>query len=302
MRVDLNRIGFLLWLAAPLAGDPSGADFLLLEPTARAVAQGGAYSAQSGRTEGLRYNPASLQGLRGLQASLAHVNAPGDWAYDWAGVGFRFGAFGLGAEYLGSSLKPFTLYDATGTAVGEAAAGSQNIALGAAAPLPLPGGWLKGGAAVRYFRSQLYLYEAQGGSVDLGLQACRKDWPVSLGLSLQNLGVESAYISEADPLPACARAGLQAKLPLDRGLLLMPAVDLVAYLDPTRPLEIRSGIEVDVFDRVGLRAGLLNAGSYHSLSFGMGLNWDGWGLDYAFLPANELGAEQMIELHIASGR
>jgi hypothetical protein len=300
MRSNFHRIAILTWLAAPLAGNPSGADFLLLEPTARAVAQGGAYCAQQGRPEGLRYNPASLQGLLGLQASLAHVNAPGDWAYDWAGVGFRLGALGLGAEYLASSLKPFTLYDATGSAVGEAAAGSQNIALGAAGPLPFFDACLKAGVAVRYFRSQLYQFESQGAAADLGLQACRKGWPVSFGLSLQNLGAESAYISEADPLPACARAGLQAKLPLDRGLEVMPAVDLVAFLDPTRPLEIRSGVEVDVFDRVGLRAGLLNAGLYHSLSFGMGLNWDGWGLDYAYLPANELGSEQMIELHVAS--
>lgn len=300
MRPKFHRIAILCALAGTAAGSPSGADFLLLEPTARAVAQAGAYSAQHGRPEGLRYNPASLQGLRGLQASLAHVNAPGDWAYDWAGIGARLGSIGVGVEYLGCSLKPFTLYDATGAAVGEAAAGSQNLALGAAGALP--GGWLKAGAAVRYFRSQLYLFEAQGAAVDLGLQACRKDWPVSLGLAVQNLGVESAYISDADPLPACARAGLQAVLPLDRGLNVMPAVDVVAYLDPTRPLEIRSGVEVDVFDRVGLRAGLMNAGVYHSLSFGMGLNWDGWGLDYAFLPANELGAQQMIELHIASGR
>lgn len=279
---------------------PSGADFLLLEPTARAAAIAGAYSAQGGRPEALRYNPAGLAGIPRLSASIAHVTAPGDWTHEWAGLGTRLGALALGAEILVSSIKPFELYNVNGDIVDIAQAGSQNLLLAAA--LNAPGRWLALGVGFRAFRSQLYKFSSQGLAADFGAQAHPRGWPLSFGLALQNLGTESAYVVDADDLPTCGRAGVSAKLPLEQGLDVEPSLDLLAFLDPSRPVELRIGLQADVYERLGLRAGILRTGNAMQLSFGLGVNWDGWGLDYAFLPGSELGSTHMLELHLASSR
>ncbi len=279
---------------------PSGADFLLLEPSARAAAVGGAFTAQQGLTDGLRYNPAALAGLKGAGASMSHASAPGDWSHDWAGAGLQWGGIGLGAEVLVSSLKPFELYDINGNAVGLAGAGSQNLMLAAATRLSGTAFSLGGG--LRVFRSQLHTFTSQGYAADFGLLLGKPDGPFSAGLALQNLGAQSAYIADADPLPLSLRTGLLSKLPLDQGLDVHPSLDLVLFMDPTRPLEVRAGIEAQLFKAVGLRAGLQQAGSYRQLSFGLGFLWQGWGLDYAFQPGTELGAAHMIEIHLVSGR
>lgn len=286
-----------LWGAIPVQGARSGADFLLLEPAAGAAAQAGAYCAQADGLDGLRYNPASLASIDALNISISHANAPGDWTHEWAGLGARFGAFALGGEALISSIKPFELYDLNGNVIDMAQAGSQNLMLAGA--LQLPGGWLKAGLGLRLFRSQLYKFESQGMAADFGLQFQPKDWLVAFGVAAQNIGFQSAYVTEADALPACLRAGSTAHLSLEQGLGLEPSVDLLAFLDPSRSTELRIGLQADIYQRLALRAGVLRADAYLQTSFGLGVHWDGWGLDYAFIPGNELGATHMIELHIA---
>jgi hypothetical protein len=300
MRLNFTCLVGLILLSAQVRAVPSGADFLLLEPTARAVGVGGAYTAHRGRPEGLRYNPASLVGIKGAMASMAHVAAPGDWSHEWAGLGLKVGALSLGAEILVSSIQPFELYDSSGKVAAMAQAGSQNLMLALAGPLGRP--WLNVGAGIRGFRSQLFIFESQGWAGDLGLLVGEEAWPLNFGLALQNLGVQSAYVSDADPLPLALRGGALGRLDLDQGLRLTPSLDVLSFTDSTRPLELRLGMEAAIYDRIGLRIGLQRAGTYQQLSFGAGLNWKGWGLDYAFLPGNELGASHLIELHVSTGR
>lgn len=288
---------FGLVLAARLSATTSGADFLLLEPAARAAAAGGAFAAASKQTECLRYNPAGIAGLGGLSASVAHLSAAGDWSHEWAALVGQAGPVDLGLELLVSSMTPFELYDISGRDIGTAVVGSQNAMAALAFPVL---GWLDVGVGLRLFRSQLHTFTSEGIAVDLGLQARQPTWPVAYGIALQNLGTESAYFLTPDPLPLSLRAGLEGRAQLDRDFLLRPRGDLLYFLDKSRPLELRAGVEAEFYREAFLRAGILRAGTYQQLSLGAGFRWENLSVDYAFEPGNELGNSQMIELQIAS--
>lgn len=286
-----------LLAAGRLSAAASGADFLLLEPAARSSAVGGAFGAASAQTECLRYNPAGISGYKGLGASVAHVAAAGDWSHEWAALAVNAGPLAVGVEVLLSSMAPFELYDRNGNNAGTAQVGSQNGMVALALPL---GAWLDMGVGFRLFRSQLHTFTSQGMALDLGLQARSEAWPVVAGLSLQNVGSQSAYFMEADPLPVCVRAGLEGRLPLDKDFMVRPRADLVYFEDKTRPLEMRGGVEAEFYRQAFLRVGFLRASSFQQLSLGAGFRWQNISVDYAFQPGNELGNSQLIELQLAS--
>jgi hypothetical protein len=295
----LRRGAFLLLLfslpSPPAQALSSGADFLLAEPVPRSAALAGAYAARSGDLDCLRYNPAGLAGVGSLSLALSHDSAAGDWSEEWAGLALPLGDATVGLEGLFSTLQPFALYDASGTAVGTADAGNQNLAACVAGALDT---WLEVGADVRYFRSQIYTFSSQGYAFDLGVRLGDQHWPLALGVALQNFGSESAYIAVADPLPVCLRAGAETDWALDRDLRLHPSADLLMFQDPQRPMELRGGLEAAMFKVVMLRVGLQKAGSLQNFSAGLGVRWGQFGLDYAYLPDQGLGTTQMIELSV----
>ena len=271
----------------------SGADFLLDEPAAQSGALAGAFTARDSELDCLRYNPAGLDGIRKLSVALAHDSAAGDWSREWVAAAMPVQDLTLGAEALISTLQPFALYDGSGQTVGTATAGSQNFALAAAGSLER---WLKLGADLRYFRSQLYTYSSQGYAFDLGVHLGAPGWPLGLVLAIRNVGSQSAYIKVADPLPQCVRSGLEADWALDSQIKLHPSLDLLAFQDSERPTELRLGLEATLFKSAMLRVGLAKAGELQTFSGGLGVRWDGWGLDYAYLPDEGLGSTQMLEL------
>lgn len=293
----LAGLATALLAAAGLRAAGSGADFLLVEPSARAAAMAGAEAADSGQLDALRYNPAGLAGLAGLQAAMSHLAAGGDWTHDWLALGYAWGPVTLGADLLMSRLEPFTLYDASGQAYDTANVDSQAFGLGVAVS-PTP--WLHAGATLRFFQSQLYTYQSTGYALDLGLLMHQKSSPLSAGLALQNLGSQSAYAVQADPLPLLFRAGLQAVIPVDRDLSVTPRLDWIGYQDSGRAEELRLGADFSLFGQLFLRAGWVRAGAFQQPCLGLGVAWKSFVVDYAYQGEDDLGASQMLELQYAA--
>jgi len=285
-----------LLAAGALGAADSGADFLLLEPAARAAGMGGADGASGGQLEALRYNPAGLSGLDNLDLAVSEMNAETDWNNSWAALGGKLGPVFVAGEAVVSNLTSFTLYNASGQAFATANVGSQNIGLGAAIPAT---SWLHVGTDVRYFHSQLYSYTSQGFALDAGMQVHRKEWPFSGGLAVQNMGSESAYISQSDPLPLLVRTSLQADFDLYQHCHVSPRVDVVAYQDSSRPKEVRLGVEATLYKSVFVRTGWIVAGDYEQACLGMGVQWQNLNLDYSYQPGNELGASEWVELRLS---
>ena len=273
----------------------SGAEFLLEEPAAQSAALSGAYAARQGELACLRYNPAGLAGMKQLSLAVGHDSAAGDWSDEWAALAYPVGGATLGLEALVSTLQSFTLYDSSGVAVDTAGANNLNLGLAAAGPFEP---WLAFGADFRYFRSQLYTFSSQGYAVDLGLRLGAKSWPLALGAAVQNFGSQTAYMTQADPLPVCLRAGAETDWDLDPQIRLHPSADLLMFQDPQRPTEFRGGIEARLFQSALLRVGMQKSGNLQGFSAGLGVLWGDYRLDYAYLPDQGLGTTQMIELSL----
>ena len=75
----------------------TGAQFLELEVSSRAMGMGGAFTAVADDISAVYYNPAGLTSLYGREAAFTYISMPAD-------VGFGFGAIGLPLESIGGFL------------------------------------------------------------------------------------------------------------------------------------------------------------------------------------------------------
>jgi hypothetical protein len=121
-----------------------------------------------------------------------------------------------------------------------------------------------------------------------------------VGAAVQNFGSETAYLKVSDPLPACLRAGVEADWPVDPQMRLHPSADLLMFQDPQRATEFRGGVEATLFQMTVFRVGMQKAGDLQGFSAGLGVRWENYSLDYAYLPDQGLGTTQMIELSMTN--
>jgi len=134
-------------------------------------------------------------------------------------------------------------------------------------------------------------------ALDAGMRwnSPNKDFPLSLGLVLANLGTDVEFDEDGDDLPLTARAG--ASLGLNK-LIGLP-VNL--HLDAEHQIEsgetgILTGLEVAVIERLALRGGYngnLDVDSGFTAGLGAKI-MDGMNLDYAFVPYGDFGTQHRI--------
>jgi hypothetical protein len=289
----LKNTAFAVLLSALLAAKlyaTSGADFLLLEPGAQAVSAGGAYVSVSGTLQALIYNPAGLAGIKGFTASFSHVLSIGDWTQDWVGLGYPAGGFCFGLEFLSSRLNSFTWYGASGQAIGSLQAGTTLVGIGVGAPILDTG--LAIGVSQRFFASQLAEYHNSGYAMDAGLNYSLPEFPLNLGLSLQNMGEQTAFYQTRDELPLGARAGFGLEVYDSRAWSAKAFGDYVWFQDRERLQEIRTGIQASFLGHFWVSGGLDSRREQVRPALGAGLSLLNYGISYAYVPDPIFQAEQ----------
>jgi hypothetical protein len=276
----------------------TGADFLLMEPSARAVAGGGAFAASLSGLDSLSYNPAGLAGLgQALHTSFSHVQSFGGWQYDSAALGFPRWGLDFGAEFSSSRLQPFQVYDDLGDPAGFAGAGNLVYGLSCGSQSVIDHIW--SGLRVRGFSSELAGYTSQGFALDGGLIYRPLDhYPLNFGFSVQNLGAQSAFVEDADPLPLLYRLGVDWSAYKNEHYSGAVKADLVVNMGDNRPDQGRAGIELQFYHAVFASAGMQMdpvRGLHYMFGAGMN-NIAGLGVSYAYLPHETLGAAHRISL------
>ncbi|MFO7676322.1 MAG: PorV/PorQ family protein [bacterium] len=226
----LLRLLPILLLAGGFAGASQnpGAVFLMIWPSARPTALGGAFASIADDASAVYYNQGGLAFLEGTHATLMHANwLPGLYPgmyYEYAGVTRQFqekGIAGMNVIYLttgetdvinevGQFLGRYTTFDVA-VAAGYGYPVLRNLGVGFSAKFIysfLVPEWVwevmpelgieRGGTGVSWAMDAGVLY---------------KPWDfLNVGLSLANLGPNIAYTSsgESDPLPRMLRAGFTA--------------------------------------------------------------------------------------------
>lgn len=296
----MNRasLAALMLCAAGAARGAETADFLRLQPGARAAAMGEAMAASADDLNAFTVNPAGLALSKTRQAGFAHAELFEDTRLDHAGYIHPFGEAGTaGLSVLRLSHAKLEGRDAAGARDGTFSAADTAVSA-AFARQAAPG--LVAGAALKYVDAQIADTHGRGAAADLGAVWTREEGPVpfSLGAAALHLGPGIKRDRDREPLPATLAVGVAAR-PVKQALL---ALDL-RHRPNASGTEVSLGGEYAVLEAFRLRAGYAlrpgeDAGGASGLGAGFGLTLSKVVIDYAFSPYGELGNAQRVALSI----
>jgi len=300
-------LGFHLMALNCLALNPgsTGAVFLKLGLGSKPISMGEAYTAVSGDINSLYWNPAGTAGIEDRQLSFAHS----EWfqsiryehlAYCQPAFG---GVIGASITYLWvDGVEKRGYADFTGATI-EGYVPARDLAIGFSYALPGTES-LDFGATVKILHQQLEDNIAMGIGLDIGFQYTRKDDRNStIGVSIQNLGWESAFVKEAFPLPLNIKAGISEKyLPDESGRYTITLALDTNYGIIDNVWSINFGCEYWLHPVFAIRGGFkynnatFSLGSLSGLTCGLGFCLNTFSIDYALVPYGVLGITHRISL------
>jgi hypothetical protein len=293
-----RRYPALLLLAALLAAGPvlAGQDggapgaFLRFGSSARSLALGGAVGALGGDVATVYWNPAALSQLRTMEVTAMGATLFGDTRYSYV-------AFGLPSEGRGTFA-----FSGTFTNSGEFERASEWVDMddtfqekeGIFALTYARGnsrlGW---GVTLKSISQDVGGFTGSGYGADVGLYL-RPERRLSLGVSYQNaLQPEITLLETPEKLARTLRAGAGLHFFNNRMLVL---TDLVRT--DLMDLDFQGGIEAWPLRQLVLRGGYDTVRD--QTSFGAGVRWQNWQLDYAHV-AHDLGSTTVVSATMRFG-
>lgn len=305
MKIKIMFLPLLIGFGSTAQAFESGAGFLKIGSDARAVSMGSAYTALASGVSAMSYNISGLSRAKGVEVGLSHSNWLMDSKHDFVGVAIpiKFGGLPPGS-YVNSGWfvgLGFTRLSNSSTEVrnsdrsvgGSFAAYDQAVSLGVAKAI----GKNHLGFGIKYLESYMAGEKAHGAALDLGCsRVINTRLPITVGLSVQNLGAGMKYLRQRDQLPLSFAAGFS--ISVIPGISLAVDAKRMVYDNQTA---ISFGTEYAVFPGAALRSGYLGktriSGSGNKgFSLGGGLKFWNTQMDYAVMPYTDLGNTQRITL------
>ena len=193
-------------------GEVTGFSFLRIEPSARAAALGGSFSAMYGDdANGMFYNPALLNDQMHRALSVSFLNHVSDLRASFIAFGFhedRIGSMGVGLRFL--SWGTLTETDAQGNELGDFSANDLAVTLGISRPYA---DRVHFGVNVHTILSSVSSFNASALALDLGMMYYSVDGNFTFSASVNNLGVVlNSLGSTTDELPVDFRLSLTRRL------------------------------------------------------------------------------------------
>ncbi len=289
--------------------------FLKVIPTARANAMAGAYVSIAGSSEAVFWNPASLVLVEQFSAGFGYV----DWfidvkhfsfsaAYTVDGVG-TFAAFGMVAD-IGE------IEETTVGALGFLGDGSYNPGLtgNVFSPRSTVLGISYGqamndrfsfGVTVKYAKEDLVYESADAIVFDAGLRYDTGFRSIIIAAALRHFGADIKFIDREYPLPQTLNIGISTYLfsPVDPLISSFGSQSLLLSYDLIQPRDFDQqhavGLEYSFNGMLFLRGGYLFNGGQQDLSFGAGIDYSGYKVDYAYNSYGEhLGSVHRISVGV----
>jgi hypothetical protein len=267
--------------------------FLEIPAGARASALGGAFASLAQGVEAAFWNPAGLEGVKGIQITGTHVEYLQTLRLDQFAVAGRSFGGGVAASLRALYSEPIEERDPDGNLTPEGSFGYHDLELALAYGCSVAPG-LSAGGTVQALRERMA--EVSASTYAAGFGATWTPARVNglrLGFGAYNLGKAARYGLEGGPgapmaLPAAVQAGGSWQGSLARGAVLRTALE-------GRFTRGRNGIGmvgVEVATTGGangggaaaLRGGLRVNDDASSYSLGVGYAPGGLRVDYAFVP------------------
>ena len=277
------------------AAGTAGAEFLLLDTSARGIAMGGAYSAATNDASSLYWNPAGLSQVPRLSATFLHAQYIAGVTYNATSVARRVNdssvlAFGVATRlrrdhadrHQWSFQRRVSLFL------------PRRARLGPVHLRPLDSEGRRDGRP-SYLNTDL-LEHAHGYGGDLGLHSrfygTSQTYDVSL--VLQNLGVGQRFDKVRDTLPTRLRFGggvraikpllltIEGIAPINNSPYGAAGMEYTVDIQKNIQGAVRAGLNTMTYDSLGMTS---------ILNFGFGVKMSDLSFDYAFAPAGELGGQ-----------
>jgi len=280
-----------------LGSGTTGSQFLKLGVGSRPAGMGEAFVAVADDLNALYWNPAGLGNVEGRQASLIHTEWFQCIRYEYIGYcqPLAGGVIGAGATFLWiDGIERRT----TDTPEPEGYVPARDLSVSVAYGKGLSER-LNAGLSLKGIYRQLDNSTAGGAAIDIGLLYKPSPGAFTLGLAIQNIGAQGAFINEPDPLPLNLKAGIANKS-IDGNFTF--AADL-NYGLVDNVWSAGAGIEWWIDPAFSIRSGYrFNSSSTSSLGFlsglscGAGFKLNILNIDYAFVPYGDLGYTHRVSL------
>ncbi len=283
----------------------SAFNFLKIEVTARPVSMGGAFTGVADDESAIYYNPAGIVSLEGKRYILGYHNNIFDLQSGFVGLILSLGyknekAAAVFIDYLnyGDFIETDNQGNETGTF------GGSDFLLGFGYAMSLNEEFHVGITA-KLIYEKIDVYSSHGFAFDFGVKKTFNYNRTSIGLSIQNLGLQLSGFTEGaekDPLPLRIRGGVSTKL---KGLPLMVAGDVIYPTD--NDIYFAMGAEFLSIEPLFLRLGWTSFGSNYKtgasnddiggFAAGFGLEYGKMEFSYAVSPQAELGTSHRITIN-----
>jgi long-subunit fatty acid transport protein len=281
---------WILFVPALLSAS-TGAAFLKIPVGPRAVGIGDAAVAYIDDASALYYNPAGLANVATFDVLLSHNQGFLDMNQEYVAGAYGFegiGKFGFAFDYWGSGgIQGVNIR-------GESIPGY----LFSAADWSLNLGYGKSisgfsfGLGVKFIHQQMESLSTSAWAFDAGAMYKTPLEGLKAGVSVANIGTKPKLYQESYSLPLQARLGWR----YDYSIV---GVTQDFILSETEKPGIAAGAECRPVQVFALRLGYRTGSDYDGFSglrAGLGISWQGIGVDYAFSPYGKLGASHRISI------
>lgn len=274
----------------------SGADFLNVGVGARALAMGGAFAAVDTLADvnAVNWNPGALGFIDKSNASASYGSLFPDQNQGFLGYASKLSDKGVVAASIDYLVVSNIERRAGDTENPDSTFANQNIALAVSYGRPF-GDSVSIGGNLKYVRVSLDSEKANAIAADFGALIRSPIPDLTFGVALRNLGTDVG----PDPLPLTLLGGVSYKF-FSGKLLIDSDVD---WMESERRGYWTLGTEYWIAPNLAARAGYQFGhgvdelqSSLVGLGVGLGLKFDRFTADYAFLPYGDLGNTHRITL------
>ena len=285
-------LSFPLYLRAQDAGN-SGLTFLKLGADARTVSLSGLGASAVGKTASLFYNPAFIPDSNGY-VGFTHNNYLQGVNSENFGVNFQWFGLPLGISINTTSVNDIEIRTKPGDAEGTFSV--HYFSAGLSSAFNLARG-IRFGATVKYLYEGMLADEAYGYAFDFGIRAEGIMKNVTFGLALRNLGDMNNLRSVPTKVPADVRAGAKYLLNQEAFNVKISALGGIQKYLSENKIHFHFGTEILYKERFALRVGYVTNYDSKNFSAGIGVKWNGFYFDYAFVPYKyDLGSVHFISI------
>jgi long-subunit fatty acid transport protein len=291
-RVLLTSIMFLAIAGQARAAGTSGAQFLKQGAGARAAGMGDAFSSVADDVTAAYWNPAGLSQMEQPEISVMQNTGLVDSQYQYAAGAMPWGGNTLALSLYRMDYGTFDRYTAADTKSGSFNAGDLAGSLSLATKI---NEHYSAGVSAKYIQESIDDAKATTFAADFGVLAKYGDTHVSA--VLQHFGPSMQMVKDKTPLPMTVRLGVSQRL-FNR---LNTALELSKPNDNN--MTIHAGLEYALVTFVTMRAGTnltpgnsLDVSGLKGFTAGLGTQFNGFSLDYAFVPFGDLGNTHRVSL------